>query len=394
MDASGASEEAVFPEPVAAEYELDRELGRGAQGIAYLARDRDSGDRVVVKRLSLPMAPDWKSIELFEREAEVLRQLDHPRIPSYLDEFSLGVDAAAEGEEPTVEVPEFYLVREYAPGTPLQSLVDDGETWEGPDLERFLEEMLEVLSYLHDKNPPVVHRDIKPANIVWSEEELQLGGIEVSASEADVYRLVDFGTVQEALAPQEGGSTFVGTAGFMPPEQMRGQARPASDLYALGATALHLASGRHPSDHFGSDMQLDVRSHTDLDSKLRWLLDGLLAPDLGDRYADAEAVLEDLRGRSTLDVEGPRGAEEDEGAGADRGRGSNVDAEPVNDDDPTRGFGWRHAVIASGLAVGGVVGTMIAAWLIGSGGAVVVLLGTAATFIQFLKSNLDSFRNT
>jgi len=96
--------------------------------------------------------------------------------------------------------------------------------------------LLGVLEYLHTRVPPILHRDIKPANII------------VRRSGAP--SLVDFGAVRNILlAADEDGSTIVGTYGYMPYEQLMGRATPASDLYALGATFLHLVAGRPPS-HF------------------------------------------------------------------------------------------------------------------------------------------------
>jgi serine/threonine protein kinase len=88
---------------------------------------------------------------------------------------------------------------------------------------------------LHARVPPVLHRDIKPANVI-----LRPDGAPV---------LVDFGAVRTVFrAAAEGGSTVVGTFGYMPFEQYMGQASPASDLYALGATLLHVITGRGPAE--------------------------------------------------------------------------------------------------------------------------------------------------
>jgi serine/threonine protein kinase len=93
---------------------------------------------------------------------------------------------------------------------------------------------------LHARVPPVLHRDIKPANVI-----LRPDGAPA---------LVDFGAVRTVFrTAEEGGSTVVGTFGYMPFEQYMGQASPASDLYALGATLLHLITGRGPSEFATGD---------------------------------------------------------------------------------------------------------------------------------------------
>ena len=94
--------------------------------------------------------------------------------------------------------------------------------------------LLGVLGYLHTLNPPVVHRDIKPDNVIRGED----GRLWV----------VDFGAVRDFSTTMGGGSTVVGTYGYMAPEQFRGQAIPASDIYAVAATMLHLMTGRSPHE--------------------------------------------------------------------------------------------------------------------------------------------------
>src|SRR6185503_314055 len=106
-------------------------------------------------------------------------------------------------------------------------------------------ELLGVLDYLHSRVPPVLHRDIKPANLIVRPD----GSI----------ARVDFGAVRNVFrSPDEDGSTVVGTHGYMPYEQYMGQASPASDLYALGATLLHLITGRGPSEFATRDGAVEV----------------------------------------------------------------------------------------------------------------------------------------
>ena len=70
-------------------YRIERELGRGAQGIVWLAEDQSGGKRVALKILSMNKVEEWKAVELFEREGRALAALDHPAIPAYLDSFHL-----------------------------------------------------------------------------------------------------------------------------------------------------------------------------------------------------------------------------------------------------------------------------------------------------------------
>jgi Protein kinase domain len=124
--------------------------------------------------------------------------------------------------------------------------------------------------------PPVFHRDIKPTNIVR-----RAGGAPV---------LVDFGAVCHGWRPAQGGSTVTGTFGYMPPEQLLGQVSAASDLYALGATLLHLATGREPTEFSFDAGRLSLPAEIAVRPALRRLIDALLAPAPRDRPASAVAA--------------------------------------------------------------------------------------------------------
>ncbi|CAI7845797.1 unnamed protein product, partial [Closterium sp. NIES-53] len=206
-------------------------------------------------------------LDLFEREARVLRSLNHPGIPQYIDYF----------EEDTSTDRAFYLVQRLAHGQSLAALVAGG--WRGTEEEvvRIGIEVLEVLSYLESLRPPVVHRDIKPDNIILDQSR---GTVQV----------VDFGAVQEASASARSdapiGSTVVGTYGYMAPEQFQNRASSQSDLYSLGATLLFLLSGRPPSAFPQSRLKIDFQSSlgASISPRLATVLDYLLMPAAEDRF--------------------------------------------------------------------------------------------------------------
>jgi len=137
--------------------------------------------------------------------------------------------------------------------------------------------MLGVLDYLHTRAPPVLHRDIKPSNVI-----VRPDGSPV---------LVDFGAVRNVFhAPDESGSTVAGTYGYMPYEQLMGQASPASDLYALAATFLHLLTGRAPPEFMGDAGRLEVPASLPGGEPLRRVLSQMLAPAPNDRFRSARDV--------------------------------------------------------------------------------------------------------
>ncbi len=205
---------------VAGRYRVLADIGRGAQARTYRALDGETGEEVALKELDLKRAQDWKAIELFEREGRVLGSLDHPGIPRYLDAFSV------EDDDGTTR---FLLAQEFVAGESLRERIEAGHLLDEAQARALLDSLFGILDYLHSHSPPVVHRDIKPANIIVRDS-------------AD-FALVDFGAVQEVVQQTVGGDTIVGTSGFLPPEQLMGRARPASDLYALGATVVYAMSG-------------------------------------------------------------------------------------------------------------------------------------------------------
>ena len=246
-------------------YRLGPRLGKGSQGEIFLARDEHpkAGDEreVVVKRLALKGT--WKSFELFEREAKVLSQLRHAGVPRYL----------ATIEEPPGT---FNLVMQRAPGDTLRDLAAKRRFSE-VELRDVLVRCLEILDYLHTRSPVVVHRDIKPTNLLRAPD----GRI----------ALVDFGGVLDA-AREKGGSTMVGTFGYMAPEQLHGQAMPATDIYALGATIVALAGGIEPEDVPRKGLRMDLDKHlAALEPSFRTVLQAMTEPDPDRRPQRARDVL-------------------------------------------------------------------------------------------------------
>ncbi|WP_437976682.1 protein kinase [Sorangium sp. So ce295] len=252
---------------IADRYRVVRVLGRGGNAITYEAEDLSTGGRVAVKQLLIWKHAEWKALDLFEREARVLSSLTHPSIPRYIDYLKLD---GAQG-------PCFYLVQELAPGRPLSAWVKDGWRADEAEATTIARHVLRTLLYLQGFSQPIVHRDIKPQNLLRHED-------------GSVY-LVDFGAVGEARDTTSGGSTVVGTYGYMAPEQFRGRAAPGSDLYGLGATLLHVLSGRDPADLPQKGMRFDVRGSVQVSPPFADWLDRMLDPDLDRRFATAREAL-------------------------------------------------------------------------------------------------------
>ncbi|HEY6078447.1 MAG TPA: serine/threonine-protein kinase [Polyangiaceae bacterium] len=239
-------------------------LGSGSQGETLAAVDKRVGRLVAIKRFTIRGAKSWKDVELAEREANVLASLSHPNLPRYIEHFE--------------ENGALYLVMEKVEGESLAKRRKRGAALDQQQVLRFLRETGECLRYLHGHAPPIVHRDIKPGNVILRPD--------------GSYCLVDFGSVRDRLKP-EGGSTVVGTFGFMAPEQFQGRAAPASDVYATAATALCLLTGNEPEDlpHKGLAIDVDAALRGHADRRLIGALRSMLEPDPDRRESSVAAAL-------------------------------------------------------------------------------------------------------
>ena len=263
-------------ETVASRYRIVETLGSGGFAHTYAAAEIASGRRVALKELALRGAPNWKAVDVFEREARILRSLHHPGVPAYADSLR---------EESSKGV-YFYLVQELAEGRSLAARLAAGQRFGEAEATSVAEQVLEILVYLHGLSPPVVHRDIKPQNIIQRNDGR--------------CALVDFGAVRECL-PDSDDSTTTGTFGYMAPEQVRGSSTPVCDLYALGATLVHLLARVEPSAIPTRKLKLDFRQLVSVSKGFADWLAALLQPAPERRIASATVALARLR-----DLQHPR----------------------------------------------------------------------------------------
>jgi len=243
-------------------YAVERVLAQSPHGRVYRARSPD-GTIVALKELQFASVPGAQQIDAFEREAATLQTLNHPRIPRYVASF-------ADGEGVHLRL---YLAAEFIEGEPLSARIARGPL-SATELRDVAGQVLAVLVYLHRLR--VLHRDIKPDNLI-----VRPGGELI---------VVDFGSARQLSGSRTYGSTLVGTFGYMPAEQLGGTVDATSDLYALGATLLHAATGKPPSELLTSDMALRVPR----DAPLHDLIARLVQPRREKRIQSAAAALEGL----------------------------------------------------------------------------------------------------
>ena len=204
-------------------YSLVRELGRGARGVVWLARDQHLEEQVALKRLPPELAADPVALGDLKREVQKAHRLSHPNIIRIHDLVQLP------DEQP-------FIAMEFVDGADLAAYraQQPGGFYRWENLAPLALQMCDALTYAHQQH--IVHRDIKPANMMITREgHLKLADFGIAANSADA-------ATRDGM---EGDAS--GTAAYMSPQQMQGQtATPADDLYALGATLYDLLSTQPP----------------------------------------------------------------------------------------------------------------------------------------------------
>jgi len=245
-------------------------IGQGGFGKTFKGVDESqaSASYIAIKQFwveshSLNKA---KAAELFEQEAKRLEVLgEHPQIPALRDYFE--------------ENQEQYLVQEFIDGDRLNL----EQAWDETKIRQLLLDILPLIQFIH--NCRVVHRDIKPENIVRRRQDNSLV-------------LVDFGAakvVTEATGNKTG--TVIGSAAYTAPEQLKGKAVFASDIYSLGVTCVHLLTQVHPFSLFDSgENRWKWRDYLSqlVSKELGNILDKMLSGAINQRYQSAGEILKDL----------------------------------------------------------------------------------------------------
>ncbi|MGK7941962.1 MAG: serine/threonine protein kinase [Crocosphaera sp.] len=261
-------------------YQLKQRLGQTATGHqTWLAIDKRSQENVTVKLLAFSPQMQWEELKLFEREAQVLQSLEHPKIPKYRDYFDLDKELG-EG------VAWFGLVQDYIPGSSLQEFLERGKIFSEQETYNIAIQILEILVYLHNLNPLVIHRDIKPSNLILGEDN-------------HIY-LIDFGAVQAQGAVTGVTFTVVGSSGYAPLEQFWGRAVPPSDIYALGATLIHLLTGISPVDLPHEDSQIQFDDKVKIANYFLYWLEKATNISIEKRFQTAQEALECLQKKQLL----------------------------------------------------------------------------------------------
>jgi len=265
-------------------YRIVRVLGQGGMGIVYLALH--SADGVVVALKTIKPAADAgpAAVERFLREADILRELNHPGIVAFRDLGEAGG--------------RLFFAMDFMPGTDAARLLEKQGPWPIPRAVGVVCQLLQALTYAHGRG--FVHRDIKPANLLVTD----VAGQEQA-------RLVDFGLARVYQASKLSGLTLAGqvagTAPFMAPEQILSfrESQPPVDQYAAGATLYNLLTAKYVHDFPASfeDRLLMILQATavpiqsrrpEIQANLAAVIHRSLAREPAGRFADVEAMRQAL----------------------------------------------------------------------------------------------------
>jgi serine/threonine protein kinase len=259
---------------LAKRYAIQEVVGLGGMGSVYRARDMHFPNvtKLVAVKEMINTAPDplvrATIVQNFEREANLLATLDHQSIPRIYDYFTLESRS--------------YLVLEFIHGKDMEGIINDTNGFLSEEqVLSWAIELCDVLDYLHKHKPePIVFRDMKPSNVMINSNGELL--------------LVDFGIAKPFQSGIKG--TMIGTEGYSPPEQYRGEATPAADIYSLGATIHHALTRRDPrlEPPFSFSERPLRRINPSVSQELEVIVNRALEYDPASRFASASEMKDAL----------------------------------------------------------------------------------------------------
>ncbi len=286
---------------LAGRYQIQRALGQDSFGRTYLAEDLHRFHELCVLKEFAPQVQGTEALQkaeaLFEREAGILYQLQHPQIPRFRELFR----ATLKDQE------RLFLVQDYVEGSTYRELLEarildaaiQPPYFSESEIRLLLEQILPVLRYIHGAG--VIHRDLSPDNLILRTSDrlpvlIDFGGVkQIAAAATSRYKhsaetRLETGaeTGAETLLP-----TRLGKQGYAPPEQMQqGRVSPQGDLYALAVTALVLITGKRSLDLVDpAGERYPWQQEVLLSPGLTDILTRMLKPQPSARFPSADDVL-------------------------------------------------------------------------------------------------------
>ena len=245
-------------------YRIERQIGSGGMSNVYICRNIRSNREWVVKEAKQDVGD---SVQSLAAEASIMKKLRHPGLPEIIDIIE--------------DNDRFLIVMEYVPGQSLKDIVDQRGAQQESDIIEWAKQLCNVFGYLHSQRPPIVYRDLKPANIMLKPD--------------GTIALIDFGTAREYKSSSIEDTVCLGTRGYAAPEQYggHGQTDARTDIYTLGATLYHLATGYHPQDT-PTEFPMVRRLNPNISEGLEGIIAKCVQTNINLRYQNCGELYADL----------------------------------------------------------------------------------------------------
>ncbi len=260
-------------------YLVDKELGSGAMGTVFRAKNKKNGQRVAIKLMSLALGTNENAVKRFKREVDIIKQLDHPNIVKY-------INSGRYHKSP-------FIIMEFIEGESLDHILHRRAKLPWEEVASIGIDLCAALQHAHDKG--IIHRDLKPSNLMILKD--------------GTVKLTDFGIAKDAdVTALTAANSTVGTAAYMSPEQCRGlrDITHKTDLYSMGIMFYELLTGRKPFvgetpmevflQHANkTDYKRPAEIVMDVPIWLNTLVDQLMEKEPAKRPLNAKAVAESLQ---------------------------------------------------------------------------------------------------
>lgn len=254
-------------------YVIQHKIGHGGMAAVYRAVDTRTNATLAIKEMSDSVASATPqehadALQAFHQEAYLLATLQHSNLPRVSDSFEANN--------------KHYLVMEYIEGDTLERMLERrGYAFSEGEVVPLAVQLCEVLSYLHDRQPPIIFRDLKPSNIMLTPN----GRV----------KLIDFGIARYFKTGKSTDTQALGTLGYAAPEVLRReQSEPRSDIYSLCVTLLELLTGIDPGDYVGRALPAVRSVNPSISVEMERILQCGLQLDKTQRFANAAMLREAL----------------------------------------------------------------------------------------------------
>lgn len=252
-------------------YKIIEQIGKGGMSVVYKAININFNKVWAIKEVNLNSNTPID----FLAEPNILKDLDHPALPRIVDII--------------YEKDKLFIVLDYIDGTSLNTFLEQSITIAEERLLSWAKDLCNVLNYLHNQENPIIFRDMKPGNIMLTRE----GKI----------KLIDFGIARQYKEESTVDTVVIGTRGYAAPEQYGNKQTDArTDIYSLGVTLYHLATGKGPNDPPYELRPIREINHK-LSEGLEHIINKCTKQDPNQRYQKVEELLEDLNNVEKLSVE-------------------------------------------------------------------------------------------